>query len=235
MKKVLILLIIPVFLLFLNTSLASANNNSLDITDDYFLYNNTIYSEDYQNGYRQGYEDGFSHDNRVKIALWEHDSIYVNELDTVYRYRFNAFISTYDIVSPTGLPVQERKKLVFIPTFDGHVGLYSSSVRQWFLDEVHFLLYVEKPIIESIMTRDSVNEITAFRIYLEENNIYGYFERASGLTDYQIGYNNGYEQGFNTAMKDTTNKLMSSVLLLIGPILLINIALLMLKDFKMKY
>ena len=236
MKKLLILafLTIPLFL-FLNTNYASASN-SLDIIDDGDIQE---YNEDYQNGYRQGYEDGFSHDNRIKIALWEYGNITFDVLDTVYRFKFNGLIQTYGIFSIQDLTKEQIKNKVFIPTFEGYVGSFDIyqwsfgiSERQWYLSTTTFYLYVEKPLIEAIMTRDSVDVVQAFKTYLQENEIYGYFERASGLTDYQIGYNTGYNEGFNNAMKETTTKLMSSVLLLIGPILLINITLRMLKKYK---
>lgn len=236
MKKLLILafLTIPLFL-FLNTNYASASN-SLDIIDDGDIQE---YNEDYQNGYRQGYEDGFSHDNRIKIALWEYGNITFDVLDTVYRFKFNSLIQIYGIFSIQDLTKEQIKNKVFIPTFEGYVGSFDIyqwsfgiSERQWYLSTTTFYLYVEKPLIEAIMTRDSVDVVQAFKTYLQENEIYGYFERASGLTDYQIGYNTGYNEGFNNAMKETTTKLMSSVLLLIGPILLINITLRMLKKYK---
>lgn len=242
MKKLILLVLLTIpFFLFINTNYTSATN-SLDIIDDYFLDNNIVLNEDYQNGYRQGYEDGFSHKNRVKVELWSYSNIRISTLNTVYRFIFENFVQTYNIISPQNLTTAEIRNKVFIPTFIGYVGnqsdnylnSYATDARQWYLGTLNFLLYVEKEIIDAIMLRDNVNEITAFRTYLQENNIYGYFERANGLTDYQIGYNTGYNEGFNTAMKKTTTKLMSSVLLLIGPILLINITLLMLKDFKTK-
>ena len=236
MKKLLILafLTIPLFL-FLNTNYASASN-SLDIIDDGDIQE---YNEDYQNGYRQGYEDGFSHDNRIKIALWEYDNITFDVLDTVYSFKFNSLIQTYGIFSIRDLTKEQIKNKVFIPTFEGYVGpsdnyqwSFGINERQWYLGTTTFYLYVEKPLIEAIMTRDSVDVVQAFKTYLQENEIYGYFERASGLTDYQIGYNTGYNEGFNNAMKDTTTKLMSSVLVLTGPILLISITSRMLKKYK---
>lgn len=233
MKKLLILLTIPLFL-FLNTNFTSASTNSLDIIDNYSPDNTVLQNEDYQNGYRQGYEDGFSHKNRIKIELWKYDNFYVTELETVYRFNFQNFVSRYSIISPDGLTYNEVRNKVFIPTFNGYVSNFAASIRQWWLSTSTLYLYVEKPLINTIMMRDNVDVVTAFKTYLEENNIYGYFERANGLTDYEIGYNTGYEQGFNTAMKDTTTNLISSILLLFSPILLLSIILQIFNKFKEK-
>lgn len=58
----------------------------------------------------------------------------------------------------------------------------------------------------------------------------------SELTDdYSIGYNKGYNKGYKDAFKDTTTKIISSVFILIGPILVINMVLRMFKTFKLKH
>jgi len=126
-------------------------------------------------------DKGYYHSKLIKIALWEYNNLQLNVLDTVYRFEFNKFVETYGIFSPQGLTTNQIKNKVFIPTFEGYVGSFNTNVRQWYLGTVviNLYLYVEKPIIESIMTRDSVNEITAFRTYLQENNIYGLFEKAT--------------------------------------------------------
>lgn len=232
MKKLLILLTIPLFL-FLNTNFTSASTSySLDIIDNYLPDNTILQNEDYQagyqDGYRQGYEEGFSHDNRVKIALWKYEDIRLSVLDTVYRFQFNNFVPRNGIFSPAGLSSIEIRNKVFIPSFRGHISDFGANIRQWYLTVNYLYLSVEKSIIDDIMVRDNVNEINALRTYLEENNIYGYFERADGKTKYQLGYESGYKD----AMKETTTKLMSSVLLLVSPILLISIILQMLNKFK---
>lgn len=154
------------------------------------------YYEGSQEGYRQGYQDGYNHDNRIKIELWQHNNITLTVLETVYRFNFESFVSRYGTVSQQNFNTVQLKDKVFIPTFTGFVSLYNTSVRQWFLGVSNFHLYVEKPIIEAIMTRDSVNEINAFKTYLQENNIYGYFERADGKTKYQLGYDDGEQDGY---------------------------------------
>lgn len=162
------------------------------------------YYEGSQEGYRLGYQDGFNHDNRIKIPLWQYNNFTLDALDTVYRYRFNDFVATYGIFSVGDLTKTQIKNKVFIPTFEGYLGTssenwqssYAASVRQWYLSSINFFLYVEKPLIQSIMSRDSVNEIIALKTYLQENNIYGYFERADGKTKYQLGYDDGYSDGY---------------------------------------
>lgn len=205
MRKILIFLISILFFSILSINRVSAfkeeftNEYIQDFNSDYDIeYNDGFfdYNEDYQEGYRRGYEDGFSHDNRVKIVLWTYENIDLRVLDTVYRYNYNGFVSRYDIVSGRNFTSEQLKNKIFIPTFEGFVGSFNTSVRQWFLGVNNLHLYVEKSIIDSIMSRDSVDEITAFRTYLEENNVYGYFERVTGETDYQLGYNNGYNAGF---------------------------------------
>ena len=154
------------------------------------------YYEGSQVGYRQGYENGYNHDNRIKIPLWQYNNIYLNVLDTVYRFDYNQFVLTYGIISSQGLTTEQIKNKIFIPTFTGFLGSINTNVRQWVLDVSNLYLSVEKSIIETIMTRDSVDEITALKTYLQENNIYGYFERADGKTKYQLGYDDGEQDGY---------------------------------------
>lgn len=178
------------------TQLSCIDELSKEINVDTWVFE-PINDGGYQEGYNRGYEDGFSHDNRVKIALWEYDNINLNVLDTVYRFEFNNFIVTYGIFSPIGLTTNQIKNKVFIPTFNGYVGAFNTSVRQWYFGTVvpNLYLYVEKEIIQEIENREIVGIIQAFRIYLQENNIYGYFERADGKTKYQLGYEDGYNIG----------------------------------------
>lgn len=161
------------------------------------------YYEGSQEGYKQGYNDGFTHDNRIKIALWEYNNIeYIGGLSTVYRYRFIDFVPTYSIVSLQSHTIPQLKDKVFIPTFNGFVGTVEANIRQWYLGTQYLYISVERPLIDTIKTRDNVNEVIALRTYLQENNIYGYFERADGKTKYQLGYDDGYNVGYGEGLDD---------------------------------
>lgn len=152
-------------------------------------------TEVYQQGYNDGYQNGFNDDNRIKIALWEYNNISYTIFDTVFRFNFNNFISAYGIISGQGLTTEQIKSKIFIPTFDGFLGSISTSVRQWYLYDNDLQLFVERHIIEKIVSRENVGTIDALKIYLQTNNIYGYFERADGKTKYRLGYDEGYNKG----------------------------------------
>lgn len=155
------------------------------------------YYEGSQEGYKQGYNDGFNHDNRIKIALWEYDNIeFIGGLSTVYRYRFIDFVPTYSIVSLQSHTSVQLKDKVFIPTFNGFVSTVDANIRQWYLGTQYLYINVERSLIDTIKTRDNVDEVIALRTYLQENNIYGYFERVDGKTKYQLGYDDGYSDGY---------------------------------------
>lgn len=153
---------------------------------------NQGYEDGQEVGYQDGYDDGFSHDTRIKIVLGEFDDSITNQTETlmnVYRFRLDNFKIKYDLA-----------------IVQSNIVVRGFTYTSWSADERgvhynntdnHLYLKIEKPLIEFIMNRDSVDVITAFRTYLQENNIYGYFERADGKTKYQLGYEDGYAEGDN--------------------------------------
>lgn len=179
-----------------NMYLLFEQDTALYISYDENLLN--LYDSGYQDGYKEGYQDGFTHDNRIKVTLWEYNNIqYIGGLSTVYKYRFIDFVPTYSIVSLQSHTMAQVKNKVFIPTFEGFVSTVDADVRQWYLGTQYLYISIERPLINTIMTRDNVNEIIALKTYLEENNIYGYFERMDGKTKYQLGYDDGRDDGYN--------------------------------------
>lgn len=119
-------------------------------------------------------DKGYYHSKLIKIALGEFDGSILNQtgnLVNVYRFRLDNFKTKYNLSIALNAVVTGF-------TYDSSWNTDARGLHYNNSDN-HIYLKIEKPIIESIMTRDSVNDITAFRTYLQENNIYGLFEKAT--------------------------------------------------------
>ena len=109
----------------------------------------------------------------LKVNMWEYDDITTydnNAFENVYRFIFNDFVSNLSINK----------------NYDGYINKF--ELKEFYGDErgarfhpslPDFEVFIEKSLIQEIMQRDKVLYSTAFKTYLQENNIQGVFQLAT--------------------------------------------------------
>jgi hypothetical protein len=103
----------------------------------------------------------------IKKNIWEvtNFALYAT-LSNVYTFRSINYTTTNGLVTMVGVMNKFERK---INTLDER-GFWISS---------HLYVNIEKSIINNIMLEHSLNEVDAFLKYLEDENIYAYFELAT--------------------------------------------------------
>jgi hypothetical protein len=119
-------------------------------------------------------------------------------------------------------PIVEDKKLkslnnssnasiMWINSFKySHTDSVNDS-RHYYVDYERLRIFIEKSLIQAIMTRDGVNEVTACKTYLEEEKVQGTFELANyveEVTEYEGGLE--LTEGSNLYVSDE-NHLLDSI------------------------
>jgi len=108
-------------------------------------------------------------ENVVKVNLWEYGTIWKGTpKENHYLFSFMDYFTTNNLKNTIWFINGFPQRIDNIPDYRYSTNNYSQNL----------LMTIEKPLIQEIMTRDSVNEVTAFKTYLQENHIMGVFELA---------------------------------------------------------